>query len=111
MKHWARIIQAWPVDRVRPEHVSFQKLMQSRLQKANEALGTPAEQKEMRQINALYALLDDRFLKEYPLPAKVRHPQSSPTHYDDVVKEMDEAPTRTWVTSLVNRIKGSLRFS
>ncbi|EXJ85187.1 hypothetical protein A1O3_05862 [Capronia epimyces CBS 606.96] len=127
-QHWARIIKRWPVDRVRPEHISFQKVMQSRLQKAssptaatanvkaNEGQVSPAtpqfdEAKEMRQINALYSLLEDRYFKAYPMPANLRNPQSMPTHYDDVIKEMDEAPTRTWIQSLIQRVKGSLRFS
>ncbi|EXJ85775.1 hypothetical protein A1O1_06143 [Capronia coronata CBS 617.96] len=129
VKHWARIIKRWPVDRVRPEHISFQTVMQGRLQKAsspsaaaenvkaNEALVSPAnppqldEAREMRQVNALYSLLEDRYFNAYPIPAKLRNPESMPTHYDDVIKEMDEAPSRTWTQSLMKRIKGSLRFS
>ncbi|KAI1619798.1 hypothetical protein EDD37DRAFT_613507 [Exophiala viscosa] len=130
LKHWARIIKQWPVDKVRPEYVSFQKVMQDHLNKVasaraaaqnvtsnNEVLATPTEpsqinqQKAMKQINALYNLLDDRFVKEFPMPAQTRHPQSRPTHYDDVVKEMGEAATRTWVASMYNRIRGMLRFS
>ena len=129
LKHWARIIKQWPVDRVRPEHVSFQKIMQTRIQngsspraaaanvKSNEALVSPVEppqvnnEKEMKQVNALYALLEDRFAKAYPIPASLRNPASNPTHYDDVVREMEEAPTRSWVGSLLNNLRGKLRFS
>ncbi|KIW54448.1 hypothetical protein PV05_06805 [Exophiala xenobiotica] len=129
LKHWARIIKQWPVDKVRPEHVAFQKVMQHRLKeltsptaaadnvKADGALVTPAnptqpnQENEMRQINALYSLLEDRYLKEYPMPSKVRHPASRPTYYEDLVKEMGEAPTRTWAASMWNRISGMLRFS
>lgn len=68
------------------------------------------EAKEMRQVNVLYSLLEDRYFKAYPIPTKLRHPRSMPTYYDDVLKEMDEAPSRTWFQSLMNRIKGSLRF-
>ncbi|KAL2399027.1 hypothetical protein ABEF95_008231 [Exophiala dermatitidis] len=126
VKHWARIIKRWPVDRVRPEYVSFQKVMRDRLQKAtspaaaagnakaNEAqpVSPPQwdEAQEMRQVNVLYSLLEDRYFKAYPIPTKLRHPRSMPTYYDDVLKEMEEAPSRTWFQSLVNRIKGSLRF-
>lgn len=85
--------------------------------KANETLVSPAspvqfdEAREMRQVNALYSLLEDRYFKVYPIPAKLRHPESMPTHYDIVIKEMEEAPSRTWAQSLIKRIKGSLRFS
>ncbi|KIY02605.1 uncharacterized protein Z520_01070 [Fonsecaea multimorphosa CBS 102226] len=124
-KHWARIIKQWPLDRVRPAHVHFQKVMQSRLQKlqspapavspkSNDALVTPVEpfneQKEMRQVNALYSLLEDRYAKEYPIPQSVRQPKSNVSHYDDLVKELDEAPGRSWFTSFWNRLKGSVRL-
>ncbi|KIV96626.1 hypothetical protein PV10_00465 [Exophiala mesophila] len=130
LKQWSRIIQAWPKDKLRPDSVSFQTVMQARINK----LGAPAvaatnakandtptaqaspsapvnEQKEMRQIKALDALLQNRFATMYPFPNAVRYPQSMPTHYDDVIKEMDEAPTRSRFTAFMNRIKGSLRLS
>lgn len=127
LKHWSRIIKQWPVDKVRPEHVHFQKIMQSRLNKLTSPTAAAAadaksndasvkapqpwdNQNELRQINALYALLENRFEKEDPIPARVRHPQSNPAHYDDLVRELDEAPNRSWVTSLWNRIRGSVRI-
>ncbi|KIW69724.1 hypothetical protein PV04_05584 [Phialophora macrospora] len=125
-KHWARIIKQWPVDRVRPAHVHFQKVMQSRLQKlqnpaaaatnvkSNDAQAIPVEpfneETELRQVNALYALLENRFEKEYPIPQRVRHPRSSVSHFDDLIKELDEAPGRSWFTNVWNRLKGSVRL-
>jgi len=83
--------------------------------KSNDALAIPAEpfneQKEMKQVNALYALLENRFEKEFPTPRQVRHPRSNATHYDDLVREMDAAPQRSWFTNTWNRIKGSVRMS
>ena len=126
LKHWARIIKQWPIDRVRPEHVHFQKIMQLRLQKlqspsatagnikSNEAQAQPAEpfneQNELQQTNALYSFLENRFEREYPIPQKVRHPKSNAAHYDDLVRELDEAPGRSWFTNLWNRLKGSVRM-
>ena len=82
--------------------------------KSNEAQVTPAEpfneQKELHQVNALYALLENRFEKEHPMPQQVRHPKSNPTHYDDLVTELAEAPGRSWFTSVWNRLKGSVRL-
>ena len=120
------------MDRVRPEDVSFQKLMKQRLTKhmshtspstaasslkANDALVSAAEplkwdeKKEMQHANVLYSLLEDRFVKEFPLPKTLRRPASHPEYYDELVKEMQEAPTRSWLGGLIKRIKGSLRFS
>jgi cytochrome b pre-mRNA-processing protein 6 len=85
--------------------------------KANDALVSPAqlpvfdEEKELRQIKALDALLNNNYANTYPTPRAVRYPQSSPDHYDNVIKELNEAPDRTWAASFVKTIKGALRFS
>src|SRR4051812_26546362 len=62
------------------------------------------EQKELEQVNALYALLEDRYAKEFPLPQILRTPASNPTYYDDLITEMQEAPTRSWLGSLMKRL-------
>jgi hypothetical protein len=69
------------------------------------------EQKELEQANALYALLEDRSAKESPLPQMLRTPASNPTYYDDLITEIQEAPTRSWLGGLMKRVQGSLRFS
>jgi len=69
------------------------------------------EQGEMEQADVLYALLEDRYAKEFPLPENLRHPASNPAHYDDLIKEMQEAPTRSWLGGLVKSIKGSFRLT
>ena len=132
LKHWTRIIQRWPVDKVRPENVSFQRIMQQRLArltnpptaeeaatkaKVNEALvtapTTPAmdETWELGQVNALYTLLENRYARATPLPQSLRSPASNPTHYDDLVREMAEAPSRSWLGNMVKRVKGSFRLT
>lgn len=81
---------------------------------ANEAPAKSATfepRKEMRQLNALYSLLEDRFTKQYPVPGNLRHPASNPSHYDDLIRELEEAPGRSWFGSMAKRIKGSLRFT
>lgn len=89
--------------------------------KGNEALvsavppsAAPAawdEAHQMRQINALYSLLENRYVDENPMPQSLRRPSSNPDHYDGIVRELEEAPNRTWLGALVKRVKGSLRFS
>jgi cytochrome b pre-mRNA-processing protein 6 len=132
LKHWSRILRRWPVDRVRPENVSFQKIMTQRLDKhkaqtspsaaastikSNQAVVSAVaprrwdKQAELEQANALYSLLEDRYAKEFPLPRTLRAPASNPTYYDDLVTEMQEAPTRSWFVGVMKRIKGSLRFA
>lgn len=85
--------------------------------KSNEALVTPQtvqtweEAKEIQQVNSLYTLLEDQYSKSYPLPASLRRPASGPAYYDNLIKEMEEAPSRSWLGNVVNRIKGSFRLT
>ncbi len=65
----------------------------------------------MRQVNALYSLLENRYANGSPMSEKLRRPSSDPEHYDVLVQELEEAPNRSWLGGLVKRIKGSLRFS
>jgi cytochrome b pre-mRNA-processing protein 6 len=82
---------------------------------ANEAPSAPAQPfnpaQEMQQVNVLYSLLENKYTNAYPMPQSLRHPRSSPSHYDDVMKEMSEAPSRSWLSSLTKKIQGSFRLS
>ncbi|KAK5081404.1 hypothetical protein LTR70_000976 [Exophiala xenobiotica] len=129
LKHWSRIISRWPVDKVRPESVSFQTLMRKRLEKyQNPAKAAEAakvkgneyniraadltwdEAKEMKQANALYALFENRFAKDAPFPKKLRFPESQPTHYDDIITESERAPSRGFLTKMTDKLKGMIRL-
>lgn len=57
------------------------------------------------------ATMADGCWKQYPLSEKMMRPASNPNYYDGLLKELNEAPTRSWFKSMVNRWKGSLRFS
>jgi hypothetical protein len=61
-KHYTRILSRWPKDLLRPE-TTFQSLLKARIAK----LPTQTEQEasvELRNVNALYSLLDDRYTKK-----------------------------------------------
>ncbi|KAM0798659.1 hypothetical protein BDR22DRAFT_891059 [Usnea florida] len=129
-KHYQRIIAQWPVDLLRPE-VSFQKIIQHRIDTrlqpsttapednivSNQAqVSVPTkvafdEKGELEQVNVLYSFLENRYTKTYPLSEKMMRPASNPIYYDRLLKELDEAPRRSWFKSMLNRWKGALRFS
>ncbi|KAK3081796.1 hypothetical protein LTS18_002645 [Coniosporium uncinatum] len=109
-RHYARIIQQWPHDPLRPT-VSFTKLLEKRAAKAAAKPGTVTEQQaELRNVNALYSLLDDRYTKKYPVSSAVLRPTSDPDYYDRLIAELHEAPRRSWFGRFINRWKGFLRF-
>ncbi|THX37582.1 hypothetical protein D6D10_05769 [Aureobasidium pullulans] len=117
-KHYARILSQWPVDRLRPE-ISFQSVLKKRLQAApvaqvNQAntaqTQAPKARNELREINALYSLLENRYSSTYPLSNAMMHPASAPEHYTTLVKELDEVPDRTFFQRIASRFKGMVRL-
>jgi len=62
-------------------------------------------------VNAMTSLLNDRFARRYPLSQKVRYPASDPDHYDNLIREFEEAPNRDWLGRLKKRLGGILRLS
>ncbi|KIV99875.1 uncharacterized protein PV09_08542 [Verruconis gallopava] len=104
-KHYQRIASLWPKDPMRPDRV-FSKVLEHR-----EKHLADAGQAELRNINALYSLLDDRYSKKYPTPKHVLSPQSNPNHYIDLIAELEKAPTRSWWDNFVTNLKGRIRFS
>ncbi|KAF2085311.1 hypothetical protein K490DRAFT_67730 [Saccharata proteae CBS 121410] len=103
-KHYARLAQLWPKDPLRPT-VSFPAALKAR------SLAAVSEAEELRNINALYSLLDNRYTKAYPVSPNLLKPTSNPTYYEDLMVELSKAPERGWFERYVNKWKGFLRFS
>ncbi|EEH34045.1 hypothetical protein PAAG_05094 [Paracoccidioides lutzii Pb01] len=114
--HINRIISRWPIDHVRPSSVSIQTYLKTRIPTTAPAISPSHPQTQQHQqlsasgINALYSLLENRYDRLYPLPQNLRYPRSSPSHYDDVLREFKEAPERGWLKRVVKKVKGAFRF-
>lgn len=116
----AHVLKHWPSDAVRPASVSVQNYLQSRIAKpGNEStqpqstpVSTPAPRAEISEssVNALSALLENRFARRYPLTQKIRYPASDPDHYDNLIREFEEAPNRDWFGRIKKRLGGILRL-
>ena len=50
-------------------------------------------------------------LTQYPLSERMLKPTSCPAYYDELIKELDEAPHRSWFGRFINSWKGFIRFS
>ncbi|KAB2575694.1 hypothetical protein BFW01_g11233 [Lasiodiplodia theobromae] len=104
-KHYARIAGAWPKDVLRPT-VQFQDALKARAAAASAA----PEAQELRNVNALYSLLDNRYANKYPTSPSLLKPRSNPSYYDDLMVELSRAPERGWFERLTNKWKGLLRL-
>ncbi|RMD39517.1 hypothetical protein DV735_g5604, partial [Chaetothyriales sp. CBS 134920] len=111
LKQWTSIIKRWPVDKVRPQNVAFQTIMQNRIDHlVKPASKSDGADRELRQAKILNTLLENKYATAFPLSSALRHPASNPTYYDDLLRELEEAPTRSYFSKVMNRIRGVLRF-
>ncbi|KAL2140502.1 hypothetical protein VTI28DRAFT_3745 [Corynascus sepedonium] len=111
--HFRGALTRWPKDTLRPD-CQLQDVLAKRLQKgplAPVTAGATQEQADLKQANALYSLLQDRYKNKYRSPEKLFEPRSNPTYYKDLLKELEEAPHRSWLGRLTKRLSGMIRFT
>ncbi|KAI1819216.1 hypothetical protein F4861DRAFT_158511 [Xylaria intraflava] len=101
-----RALSQWPKNTIRPE-VQFQNILSKRFEQPNLGL---SEGEQLKQANALYSLLDNRYKKTYPITGSLLEPKSNPTYFTDLLKELEEAPNRTFFERFMLRVKGVVRL-
>ncbi|KAK8118207.1 uncharacterized protein PG998_006488 [Apiospora kogelbergensis] len=129
--HILRALGKWPQDIIRPQ-VQFQDVLRKRFE-SKATSGGPSDLAELRQANALYSLLENRYKKkvsndaditnatcksdlltwkslQYPITGTLLQPKSNPTYFHDLVKELEEAPNRSWLDRFMLRVKGVVRL-
>ncbi|KAK0648074.1 hypothetical protein B0T16DRAFT_112378 [Cercophora newfieldiana] len=112
-----RVLEQWPKDALRP-NLQFQDAISKRL--AAGSLAAPRTSfpdqttrlaAELKQVNALEALVQNKFARKYPLSKRTMNPRWNPTYFDDLLAELEAAPTRSWTTKIANKLKGMFRSS
>ncbi|RYP71144.1 hypothetical protein DL769_004755 [Monosporascus sp. CRB-8-3] len=107
-RHTLRALSQWPKDPVRPQ-VQFQDVLRRRFEQPTPGAAL-SEEEQLRQANALYSLLDNRYKKKYPITGSMLKPKSNPTYYSDLLKELEEGPRRSWLDRMLLRVKGLVRL-
>ncbi|KAI0206569.1 hypothetical protein F4808DRAFT_454490 [Astrocystis sublimbata] len=108
--HILRALGKWPTDTIRPE-LQFQVQMQKRFEQPQLDM---SEKAQLRQANALYSLLDNRYKRGYPIApiaGTILQPKSDPTYFKKLLTELEEAPTRSWFDRFKLRIGGIVRLN
>jgi cytochrome b pre-mRNA-processing protein 6 len=134
-KHYNRLLTLWPKDPLRPDF-SFTTALQHRLSKlqpiqpkegasktpftssspstAKPTQPTPADlpdaRTELLNINALYSLLENRYSKRYPTSPALLRPQSNPEYYERLMREIEEAPKKSWLRAKWDMWKMKVRW-
>lgn len=106
------IVKRWPADPVRPASVSVQAYLESCLPLQGSKDGAvPKARISQASLDAMFGLLRNRYLQRYPLPAKLRRPASNPDYYENVMREFQEAPNRSFMEKIKKRLAGMFRLS
>ncbi|KAK6206385.1 hypothetical protein QIS74_13556 [Colletotrichum tabaci] len=108
-RHFRTALALWPKDNLRPE-TQFNEIIQRGIERRYTTPNIVDEAKELKQVNALYALADDRFKNTFPLNGDLLRPASQPTYFQDLVRELEEAPTRGWLKNMSKKLSGMFRF-
>lgn len=101
-----RALSQWPTGTIRPE-LQFQAVLRKRFEQPNVNL---SEAEQLKEANALYSLLGDRYKRTYPIRGSLLEPKSNPTYFADLIKEVEEAPTRSAWDRFLLRMKGLVRL-
>jgi cytochrome b pre-mRNA-processing protein 6 len=127
--HYKRLLTIWPKDPLRP-NLPFQKAIEHRAarfapstaQKTDAArinsttapdassAGPLDARQELRNINALYSLLDNRYSKLHPTSPAMLKPRGNPEYYDKLLADIKEAPNRSWLKAKWENMKMKVRW-
>ncbi|KAM0194773.1 hypothetical protein ACHAPA_009194 [Fusarium lateritium] len=108
-KIYSDVFARWPKQALRPDHQLqdvLSKTVTERFQNYNPA----TEHLELQKARALQFLLQNRYNDRFKLRGRLLEPKSQPTYFADLVKEIDEAPSRSWLERLGKRLSGMVRF-
>lgn len=48
---------------------------------------------------------------QFPVKDGMFRPKSNPEYYENLIKELEEAPTRSWFSRMAKKWGGMIRFS
>ncbi|CAJ0547224.1 Ff.00g018510.m01.CDS01 [Fusarium sp. VM40] len=108
-KIYSDVFKRWPKQALRPDH-QLQDVLSKTVTERFQNYKPSMEREEIQKARALQFLLRDRFNDRFKLKGLLLEPKSQPTYFTDLVKEIDEAPNRSWFERLGKRLSGMIRF-
>ncbi|KUI63005.1 hypothetical protein VP1G_10126 [Cytospora mali] len=115
-KTYLSALQRWPKDPLRPE-CQLQGVLSKRLAESSKYPGQHQDGAHPAgQVNALVSLLSNRYSSRYAVGGAdsksggMLAPRSNPTYYGDLMRDLEQVPTRTWAQKVGLRMKGMFRW-
>lgn len=128
---YSDVFAKWPKQDLRPDY-QLQDVLGKTVDARFQSYKPAMEREEILKARALQFLVQDKFkdrvcrenhnrhpdrvqnlltrLQQYKLQGPMLHPKSQPTYFDDLVREIEEAPNRSWFGRLGKRLSGMIRL-
>ncbi|KAJ4164011.1 hypothetical protein LMH87_005703 [Akanthomyces muscarius] len=106
---YSDVFAKWPKQDLRPDY-QLQDVLGKTVDARFQSYKPAMERQEILKARALQFLVQDKFKDRYKLQGPMLHPKSQPTYFDDLVREIEEAPNRSWFGRLGKRLSGMIRL-
>jgi cytochrome b pre-mRNA-processing protein 6 len=104
------VFSRWPGQALRPDY-QLQDVVRKAVDKRFESYTPSVEKEELFKARCLQYLQQNRWQEKYKLTGPMLEPNSQPTYFTDLVREIEEAPKRTWLQRMGLRLSGMIRMS
>ncbi|KAI9898044.1 hypothetical protein N3K66_006404 [Trichothecium roseum] len=99
----------WPKQDLRPDY-QLQDVLKATVEDRFKNHNQSIEAEELMKARALQFLQQNRFNDRFKLKGPMLEPKSQPTYFTDLVREIEEAPNRSWLERLGKRLSGMIRL-
>ncbi|KAL6866466.1 hypothetical protein ACO1O0_002577 [Amphichorda felina] len=106
---YSEVLAKWPKQELRPDY-QLQDVLRKTIDERYKKYKPSMEAEELFKARALQVLQQNRFMERYKLNGPMLEPTSQPTYFTDLVREIEEAPKRTWLERLGKRLSGMIRL-
>ncbi|KAL7926993.1 hypothetical protein ACQKWADRAFT_279231 [Trichoderma austrokoningii] len=106
---YSDVFAKWPKQDLRPDY-QFQDVLAKVVDERFKNYKPSTESEELLKARALQFLVQNKFRDRYKLKGPMLEPKSQPTYFEDLVREIEEAPKRTWLERLGKRLSGMIRL-
>ncbi|KAG6046045.1 hypothetical protein E4U17_008029 [Claviceps sp. LM77 group G4] len=106
---YADAFAKWPKQDLQPDF-QLQDILSEAVHNRYKSFKPELETEELMKARALQFIVQNKYNDRFKLRGPMLKPTSQPTYFSDLVKEIEEAPQRTWLERLGKRLSGMIRL-
>ncbi|KFH45660.1 hypothetical protein ACRE_035490 [Hapsidospora chrysogenum ATCC 11550] len=113
---YTEALAKWPKQALRPDY-QLQDVIRPGIEARYKDYKPSMEAEELFKARSLQVLQQNRFMDraadsngQYKLKGPMLEPDSQPTYFEDLLREIEEAPKRTWLERVGKRLSGMIRL-